>query len=513
MKKTLLWILVAVIATAAVTAISMFYFLQHQSAESAGRAPGPAVRNGVVQDNSGKEVKYWYDPMAPEQKFEKPGKSPFMDMQLIPKYADEGDGESGVSIPASTQQNLGIRLETVARSSMGNEFAAVGRVEPDERAYYAVQTRTPGFVERLLIRAVGDPVRKNQKVAEIYAPDLLAAQREYLALLDVEQVEGIAEVREGAKARLKLLGMSDGEIARITQTRQAAPRVGVYAPAGGVVAELGVREGAQLMAGGTLMQISDLSKVWLIAEVPEQDAAKVAQGASVSVELQGGGEALKGKVGYLYPVLDETVRALRVRIELPNAKGMLRPGMYANVRFGQNLRDALTVPSESVIATGKRTVVIVKDEHGFRPAEVATGEEWGGRTEIRHGLEEGEQVVVSGQFLIDSEASLSGVLARLAQQPDTNHEMDTQAPARYKFLKSTGKVAEIDLKAGEITLSHAPIPELGWPAMTMGFKVRDAGQLKDLQKGDSVGFDLKSDASGEEYFIENIRKDATGAAR
>lgn len=515
MKKILLWMLAAVVVTAAATATVMLYFLQPGKTGAPDRPLQQAMKNGVVQDDSGKEVKYWYDPMVPEQKFDKPGKSPFMDMQLVPKYADEGDDGASISIPASTRQNLGIRLETVNRSSMGHEFAAVGRVEPDERAYYAVQTRTPGFVERLLVRAVGDPVRKHQKVAEIYAPELLAAQREYLALLGVEQVEDIAELREAARMRLKLLGMGDGEIERITHTRQAAPRIGVYAPTGGIVAELGVREGAQLMAGGTLLQIFDLSKVWLIAEVPEQDAAKVTLGTPVNVEVQGmPGAALKGKVGYIYPVLDEAVRALRVRIELPNPQGLLRPGMYAQVRFGQQARAVLTVPAESVIATGRRTVVIVKDEHGFRPAEVETGEEAGGRTEIRRGLEEGEQVVVSGQFLIDSEAALSGVLARLAHQPGAAQEMEApvQPAAAPKMPKGTGKVVDLDPQASEITLSHAPIPELGWPSMTMGFKVRDANQLKSLRRGDSVSFELKADAAGEAYIIEHIRKDAAAAA-
>jgi membrane fusion protein, copper/silver efflux system len=511
MKKSFLWS-VAAFAIIALAGIAYFWQSINHGTEGQGAAES---RNGVVQDNSGKEVKYWYDPMVPDKRFDKPGKSPFMDMQLVPKYAVEEGEEEGVSIPAQTVQNLGIRVEPAKRMTFDSALAAVGRVEPDDRAYYSVQTRTPGFVERLLIRAVGDPVKKHQKVAEIYAPELLAAQKEYLALLDIQQVEGINDLHEAARTRLKLLGMSDGEIDRITQTRQAAPRIGIYAPASGIVSELGVREGAQLMAGSTLMQIADLSRVWLIAEVPEQDAARVVPGAVATVELQGRtGEPLKGKVGYIYPTLDETVRALRVRIELPNPKGMLRPGMYANVSFGQAARDALTVPSESVIATGRRKVVIVKDPHGFRPVEVVTGQESGGRTEILQGLAEGEQVVVSGQFLIDSEASLSGVLARLARQ-ETHDMAAMDQPAATKMPKGTGKVTEIDAESSEITLAHGPIPELGWPAMTMGFKVRDARQLQDLRSGDSVSFDLKANAAGDEYLIENILKSspAEGAHR
>lgn len=511
MKKTLLWSVIAMVVAIALAGIAYVGIPMISGSKSQDAAE---TKNGVVQDNSGKEVKYWYDPMVPDKRFDQPGKSPFMDMQLVPKYAGEDGEEAGVAIPAQTVQNLGIRVEAVQRTTFENALAAVARVEPDDRAYYSVQTRTPGFVERLLIRAVGDPVTKHQKVAELYAPDLLAAQQEYLALLDIRQVEGIAELHAAARTRLKLLGMGDGEINRITQTRQAAPRVGIYAPASGVVSELGVREGAQLMAGSTLMQIADLSRVWLIAEVPEQDAARVAIGATATVELQGRSAApLTGKVGYIYPTLDEAARTLRVRIELPNPKGWLRPGMYANVSFGQKAREALTIPAESVIATGRRNVVIVKDTHGFRPADVETGQESGGRTEILQGLTEGEHVVVSGQFLIDSEAALSGVLARLAQQQTTHDAAAMEHAATPSAMpKGTGKVTAIDPASGEVTLAHAPIPELGWPSMTMGFMVRDAQQLQGLRAGDSVSFDLKPDASGEAYLIDNIRKTAPDAA-
>lgn len=461
----------------------------------------PAAKNGIVQDNSGKEVLYWYDPMVPDQKFDKPGKSPFMDMQLVPKYTGAGGDTPTVAVPSQTLQNLGIRVEPVTRTSFGSKLAAVGRIEPNERAYYAVQTRVPGFVERLYIRAVGDPVTKGQKVAEIYASDLLAAQKEYLALLELDHVEGATDLKEASRNRLKLLGMSNSEIQRVTESRQAAPRIGVYAPASGVVTELGVREGAQLMAGSTLLQISDLSRVWLIAEIPERDAGQVRPGMPAKVALQSmSGETVNGKVGYIYPELDPAARTLRARIELPNPKGMLRPGMYANVNLGGQSRDVLSVPSESVIATGKRKVVILKEGNDFRPAEIQTGQEGMGRTEVLSGVTEREQVVVSGQFLIDSEASLSGVLARLSQQA-----MPVMETAPQKMPHGTGKVVAIDTAAKEITLAHDPIPEIGWPSMTMGFKVNDAAQLQQLQVGDGVAFDLKGNAD-DEYTIVHIEK-------
>ncbi|PKO50829.1 MAG: hypothetical protein CVU27_07570, partial [Betaproteobacteria bacterium HGW-Betaproteobacteria-20] len=246
--------------------------------------------NGVVQDSSGKTVLYWYDPMTPGQKFDKPGKSPFMDMQLEPKYAETNDAnasnnsaDNGVIISSQSVQNLGIRLEKAGNRSFGEALSAIGRIEPDERRFYAVQTRIPGFVERLFVRAVGDPVVKGQKVAEIYAPELLAAQQEYLALLTLNDIDNDGSLKQAARNRLRLLEMSESEVVGITKTGKASIRFGVYAPASGVLAELGVREGGQLMAGSSLMQITDLSQVWLIAEVPEKDAARLKLGLAAEV--------------------------------------------------------------------------------------------------------------------------------------------------------------------------------------------------------------------------------------
>ena len=521
---------IVIIAVSLILALALGWFLGQKNSdpksENTSKAPSGKLAmesvNGVVQDNSGKTVKYWYDPMVPDQKFDKPGKSPFMDMQLEPKYANivsggEGAGEDGgVAISSQTAQNLGIRLEKVTSKSFGESFSAVGRIEPDERRFYAVQTRIPGFVERLSVRAVGDPVTKGQKIAEIYAPELLAAQQEYLALLELNSVDSDNALKDAARSRLKLLGMTEGEISAITKTGKSSPRFGVYAPASGVLTELGVREGGQLMAGSSLIQISDLSQVWVIAEVPERDAARLKLGITAEVQLQSlPGEVFKGKVGYLYPMLNDSSRTLQVRIELPNKGNRLRPGMYANVAFTGQTHEALSIATESIIATGKRKLVIVKEANGYRPVEVTTGQERDNATEILSGLTEGEEVVVSGQFLIDSEASLSGVLARLSQQDkamdkDMQLSKDKSMPAD-KMPKGRGKVVDIDAKSGHVTLNHEPIAALGWPSMTMGFKVKDSKQLSNLSVGDEVNFDLKAEASEKpdmpaQYMIDHFEK-------
>lgn len=473
--------------------------------------------NGVAQDGSGKTVLYWYDPMVPTQKFDKPGKSPFMDMMLEPKYAEADGQDSGVSISAQTQQNLGIRLAMVEQKKFGDQFFAVGRIEPDERRFYTVQPRISGFVEKLMVRAVGDPVGRGQKVAEIYAPELLSAQQEYLTLLNYEGVSVTSGLAQAARSRLKLLGMTEGEINAISKSGQPTQRFGVYAPASGVLTALGAREGGQLMAGTSLMEIADLSTVWLVAEVPERDVMQLKIGTPAEVSLQSlPGELFEGKVNYLYPLLDEATRTVRVRIELANPRGLLRVGMYGNVRLAGASREAMSVPSESVIVTGRRKVVITKQDNGFLPVEIETGQEVDGYTEILQGLRLGDTVVASGQFLIDSEASLSGVLARLAQQPSTampaedmhsGHDMEA-LPAESKMPAGKGRVIDMDAPSGKVTLAHEPIPELGWPSMTMGFSVSDSAQLNQLKPGDHVEFKLKPDPETGQYDIEQISKKA-----
>jgi Cu(I)/Ag(I) efflux system membrane fusion protein len=366
------------------------------------------VINGVVQDTSGRRVLYWYDPMVPQQRFEKPGKSPFMDMQLVPKYADEED-DSALRISPTIQQNLGIRLAKVERTRIGDKLAAMGRIEADERRRYAVPSRVGGFVERLYVRAQGDPVSEGEKLAEVYSPELYSAQLEYLALLSASELHDADSLASASRQRLVLLGMVESEIESIARSREARRRFGIYSPSSGYAAELNVREGAQIEAGATLMSIADLTSVWLIADVPERDAARLTKGSEALARLAGAPQkTFSGIVDFIYPVLNAETRTIRVRVVLPNKDAALRPGMFAHVSLDSPQRDTLSVPSEAVIYTGSRIIVIVKSPDGFRPIEVQTGTEGNGRTEIISGLSAGEEVVASGQFLIDSEASLSG---------------------------------------------------------------------------------------------------------
>lgn len=443
-----------------------------------------------------RKILYWHDPMHPQQKFDKPGKSPFMDMQLVPVYADEEkSGPGGVAVSAQVQQNLGVRLAPAEPADLGQETRAAGYVQADERRIARAEVRTSGWVERLHVRAVNDPVREGQVLAEIYSPELLAAQEEYLLTRRMAQANPAdAALAKSARRRLELSGMPEASIARLDAGGAAERRVPLLSPISGVVSELGVREGAMVQAGAAAFTVTDLSSVWVSIEVPEAQGALLYRGARASAIVRTlPGKPIEGRVDYVYPEVNAQTRTLRARIALPNPGQLLKPGMFADVILSSATRKALTVPTEAVIQTGARSVVIVAESGRFRPAQVKVGAEARGRSEILEGLKAGEQVVVSGQFLIDSEAGLRGALERL-QAPDGMH-------------RGTGKVTEVDAAKGRVELDHDPIASLKWPAMTMGFLLRDKAQLGGLKPGDRVEFELRGEPDKEgDYVIEQLRR-------
>ena len=381
-----------------------------------GKAPDPAKAQ--------RKPLYWYDPMVPEKHFDKPGKSPFMDMQLAAKYPDDAAGSANsaagsIAIDPRVVQNLGVRLGEVERGRFARAIDTVGGVAIDEHRIEAIQVRQPGWVEQLDVRAVGDTVRRGQRLAGVYAPDLLATQQELLIARDSQDPQLI----EAARRRLALFGLSAGQIAHIEKTGEAERRVDYYAPFDGYVMELGVRQGAAVEPGGMLFQLANLDSVWINAEVPETQAAWIKTGDPAIAEVPAlPGEHFDGRVDYLYPELMTATRTLKVRVVVNNPGKRLRPGMFAAVHLGTATQDdVLTVPTEAVIKTGTRSVVIVADDAThFRPVLVRIGSEHGGRSEILQGLTVGQNVVASGQFLIDSEATLRGAFNNLAGSTESH---------------------------------------------------------------------------------------------
>ena len=376
---------------------------ERKDAASAGdAATGPAES----------KPQYWYDPMRPAEHFDKPGKSPFMDMQLVPKYAKDASPGS-IAVDSRVVQNLGLRIAKVERGSFARVVDTVGSVGVDEHRIEAVQVRQPGWVERLDVRAAGDSVRRGQLLAGIYSPELLATQEELLIALGSNDPKLIGAARQ----RLALFGLSDAQVARVESNRQVERRVDYYAPFDGYVMDLGARQGAEVQPGMMLFQLADLGSVWITAEVPETQAAWLKPGDRAEVEVPAlPAERFEGQVDYLYPELTQATRTLKVRVVVKNQRNHLRPGMFASAHFRSMTQDhALTVPSESVIKTGTRSFVIVADDDThFRPSRVRIGAEQGGRSEILEGLSLGQNVVASGQFLIDSEANLRGAFDNLA---------------------------------------------------------------------------------------------------
>jgi Cu(I)/Ag(I) efflux system membrane fusion protein len=386
--------------------------------------PDTAMHGGVPDAQplaSGTDEKplYWFDPMKPQEHFDKPGKSPFMDMQLVAKYPDEATGSAAapagsIAIDPRVVQNLGLRLGAVERGNFARVVDTVGVVAVDEHRIEAIEVRQPGWVEVLDVRAVGDPVRRGQRLAGVYAPDLLAAQQELLIARNAQD----AQLIEAARRRLALFGLSATQIAHIEKTGQAERRVDYYAPFDGYVMDLGARQGAAVAPGTVLFQLAALDSVWINAEVPETQAAWIQPGDAAMAELPARpGERFQGRIDYLYPELTQATRTLKVRIAVKNPGNHLRPGMFAGVHLRGTTQDqVLTIPTEAVIKTGTRSVVIVVDDGAhFRPALVRVGAEHGGRSEILEGLSAGQNVVASGQFLIDSEASLRGAFENLAK--------------------------------------------------------------------------------------------------
>ena len=369
-----------------------------------------------AQSPGERKVLYWHDPMKPEVKFDKPGKSPFMDMQLVPVYADNGAEAVGVAISANAQQNLGIRLGKVEKAAIVSRTIAVGTVRYDERDLVLVQTRVSGFVTRLQVRAALDHVRRGQTLAEITAPAWNEGEAEYLALLRSESPAS-ASLREAARQKLLVIGVPETAIRALEKSRSVSTTTSVRAPIDGVVTELGLREGATFDAGAVLFRLNGTASVWVDAQVPETQVHAIAPGAKVEIRALGlPGAVFPGRVQAILPQIDPTTRTIGVRIAIANSAGQLRPGMFVQSSFmGPAGAPQLWVPSEAVIVTGERNVVIVKRPDGsFDVAHVTVGSEADGKTTILAGLSEGQSIVLSGQFLIDSEASLKSAVNRLS---------------------------------------------------------------------------------------------------
>ncbi|MBC7438036.1 MAG: efflux RND transporter periplasmic adaptor subunit [Bdellovibrionales bacterium] len=390
------------------------------------------LKAGDMDTLVGRNILYYHDPMVPGNKFDKPAKSPFMDMMLVPVYGEAPNAAAGtsadtgkVSISPRVQQNLGVRTALVTQGMLSPELSAVGNIAFNERDQAIVQARAAGYVERLHVRATLDKVTKGQALVDLYVPEWIAAQEEFLSLRRMAGASannGLASLVDGARQRMRLAGMSDALISQVEASGRPQARTTITAPVSGVVAELMVREGMTVTPGTTLFRINGLGTVWANAEVPEGQAALLRPGTRVVARTPAApGTAYEGTVQALLPEVNAATRTLKARVELRNPGMQLVPGMFVSMQFmDKRSGAALLIPTEAVIQTGKRSVVMLAEDNGrFRPVQVETGIESAGQTQVLRGLQAGQRVVVSSQFLIDSEASLRGFEARLNDVPAT----------------------------------------------------------------------------------------------
>lgn len=384
-------------------------------------AAQPAQEPKPAEDEP--RILYWYDPMVPDQHFDKPGPSPFMDMDLVPKYAAPSTQEPGLTVDAALVQNLGMRKARVQRLPIHNELEVVGQLQFNQRNQAIVQLRAAGYVEKAWPLAVGDHVSVGQPIAEFQIPEWLDAQNELLSQPIGQNPHLLATLR----ARLQLLGMPDTLIAKVEKNRQPETRVTITSPISGVVDMLDVKTGMALATGDTVAMVNNLDSLWLDAAIPEAQATGVRAGdKAIFNSVNPDDPALTGTLEYLLPSINDNSRTLTARVLLHNPEGRLKPGTSGRVLLQSSTEETgLFVPTEAVIRTGKRVLVMLAEPSGtFMPMNVIAGHEQGSHTRILQGLDEGQEVVASGQFLLDSEASFLGIAPKAAGKKVESHDHD-----------------------------------------------------------------------------------------
>lgn len=388
------------------------YYRQHDKpASPAPQASKPAER-----------ILYWYDPMYPEQHFDKPGKSPYMDMALVPKLAGGKRASQSVMIMSATRQSLGMRLARVERMSFSTEIEVSGQIGFDERNTAIVQARADGFVTRVYGLAAGDIIHKGDPVVELTVPAWVDAENEFLAARSDPSLKQIA------LERMQLAGIPEADMRQIERSGKPESGFIVRAPLTGVIQSIDIRQGMNTTSGQTLVRINGLNTVWLEAAVPQFQSGSIRSGDPVTAEVLPG-QILTGTVELVLPVMNDATRSVTVRVPLSNPGLILRPGTSARVIIRHAAHHmVLVVPTEALIRTGRRTLVMVAGPHGtFTPVEVSTGRESNGQTEILAGLHDQQNIVVSGQFLIDSEASLADIRPRPLPQAPSSRPADPAA--------------------------------------------------------------------------------------
>ncbi|HFQ4980850.1 TPA: efflux RND transporter periplasmic adaptor subunit [Vibrio vulnificus] len=446
---------------------------------------------------SSNEPLYWVAPMDPNYKRDKPGKSP-MGMDLIPVYAEDlagaNDKAGTVKIDPSVENNLGVKTDSVTLAKLSPRIETVGYIAFDESKLWQTNVRVSGWVEKLYINAVGEQVKKGDVLFTLYSPELVKAQEE---LLNAKRT-GRDGLVKGATERLLSLGVDREQINQVIRRGKASQTIEIKALANGVIASLNIREGGYLSPAQAVISAGPLNEVWVDAEVFERQAHWLTNGSQASMTLDAlPGKAWQGEVDYVYPILDPKTRTLRMRLKFANPNGELKPNMFANITL-QPVSDSevLTVPKSSVIRSGGMTrVVLAEGEGKYRSARIETGREADDKVEVLQGLNQGDRIVTSAHFMLDSESSQSADLSRIN---------GVEAPAETAWAK--GEITDLMADHGMLTINHQPVPEWNWPGMTMNFNAAQGVDLSALQKGQAIEFEMQKTDDGQ-YQIVAIKAD------
>jgi len=440
-----------------------------------------------------RKILYYRNPMGLPDTSPVPKKDS-MGMDYIPVYEGDGPNDEGVvKVSPARVQTLGVKTAVAERRTLDAAVRAVGRVEVNERAIHDVAPRFEGWIERLHVNASGDPVKRGQTLFTVYSPELVSAQKE-LAIAESLKLDAPGADPAAREAAERLAAAARERLANwqvAAPGGKVASRLTFTSPATGIVLEKKAVEGMRFMPGTAVYRIADLSTVWVIADVYEQDLARVKVGEPATVRIDAFPDrSFPAKVTYLYPTVNAPTRTAQVRLELDNREGLLRPGMFAHVELDTaGHAPHLAVPLSAVIDTGNRQVILeALDEGKFKPREVRLGMRGREYVEVLEGVEEGARVVVAANFLIDAESNLKAALSAFTAPEEA---------ASAKRYRTEGTLEEIDAAAGSVSVTHEPIPELQWPAMTMDFNVAGPEVFAGVAPGSRIRFEFEDRGEGE----------------
>jgi Cu(I)/Ag(I) efflux system membrane fusion protein/cobalt-zinc-cadmium efflux system membrane fusion protein len=416
------------------------------------------MKNTASQNNGERKILYWRAPMDPNEIYNKPGKSK-MGMDLVPVYEDAAGAEGIVSIDPTVVQNMNVKTAIVEKKVLSSEVITNGILTTNETTEYIVTTRVNGWVENLYINYTGQPVAKGQKLMDIYSPELVAAQQELITALNYQKAvnnssfkdvqESGDELLKNSLRKLELLQFSEDDINRVKETKEVKTYVTLYAQHSGTVLEKNVLDGQKIMAGMPLMKIANLSNLWLTADVYEYELANIKEGAKAEIRFNYlPGKIYEGKVAFVYPTLESKTRTAKMRIDVNNVNGELKPSMFANVVIeGKNLGSHPIIPENAVLRGGRKNMVIIALGDGkFKPQEVTLGGYADGYYQVLDGLSEGTEIVTSAQFLIDSESNLRVAVSQFKDNVKLKAPEKKEAPVNTSIEEKTGVINKKDSK-------------------------------------------------------------------